>query len=157
MSTTACLSLIDILFSICYLGEEFMEGKALGSMPISEFWQKTLGMLSRAQDEIVKVSQIGKTQIDRSFLAHERHKLFQKLGELVYHLIKEEKVQLPELDRLVEHIDRLSSRINEMGDKVKDLTRFLSLKLDAEHETDAVKKEVSSRKNRLKKKKKEED
>ena len=133
-----------------------MERKASGSMPISEFWQKTLGALSRAQDEIVKVSQIGKTQIDRSFLAHERHKLFQKLGESVYQLAKEEKVKLPELDRLIEQIDRLSHRINEMGNKVKDLTRFLSLKLDAEHETDAIKKEVSARKARLKKKKKEE-
>jgi hypothetical protein len=125
-------------------------------MPISEFWQKTLGVISRAQDEIVKVSQIGKTQIDRSFLAHERHKLFQKLGESVYRLVKEEKIKIPELDRMVEHIDRLSHRINEMGDKVKDLTRFISLKLDAEHETDAIKKERSSKKVRLKRKKKEE-
>jgi len=132
-----------------------MDGKGLAPKPISDFWQKTLGVLARAQDEIVKVSQIGKTQIDRSFLIHERHKLFQKLGELVYSLVKEEKIQSHDLDRVVEQIDRLSKRIGEMGDKVKDLTRFLSLKLDAENETD-VKKERSSKKLRLKRKKKEE-
>ena len=122
-------------------------------MPISEFWQKTLGVLSRAQDEIVKVSQIGKTQIDRSFLIHERQKLFRKLGEMVYNLVKDEKIVFPDLDRAVEQIDRLSKRIGEMGDKVKDLTRFLSLKLDAGHETDTVKKERSAKKLRLKRKK----
>ena len=130
-----------------------MDGKGVGSKPISDFWQKTLGVLARAQDEIVKVSQIGKTQIDRSFLIHERHKLFQKLGELVYNLVKEEKIQSPDLDRVVEQIDRLSKRIGEMGDKVKDLTKFLSLKLDAANDTDVIKKERSSKKIRLKRKK----
>ncbi|GEM_PF-2095135 len=123
-----------------------MKNPALG-----DFWEKTLGVIARAQDEIVKVSQMGKTQIDRSFLKHERSKLYQKLGEMVYQSIKEEKIKLPDTDRLTDQIDRLSKRINEMGDQVKDLTQLLSFKLDAEQETD-LRKEVS-RKKFLRKKK----
>src|SRR5262249_22626568 len=117
------------------------------------WWEKTLGVIARAQDEIVKVSQIGKTQINRSFLLHERSRLFVKLGELSYQLVKQEKIKNSEVERMVEQIDRLSRRLEEMGHQMKDLTKALSFRLDADQETDAVKKEFSGKKGRLRKKK----
>jgi hypothetical protein len=126
--------------------------KVFESMPISEFWEKTLGVLARAQDEIVKVSQFGKTQIDRSFLVHERNKLYSKLGELSYAQVKEKKIACPEAERLVDQIDRLNKKIGEMAVKMKDLTRAIQNKLDVEQDTD-LKKEVSAKKLRLRKKK----
>src|SRR4030095_10870224 len=121
-------------------------------MPMNEFWEKTLGVIARAQDEIVKVSQFGKTQIDRSFLVHERNKLFSKLGQLSVEKIKEGKISFPEGERLAEQIERLNKRIEEMGARMKDLTKALSHKLEADSDTEE-KKEVSSKKIRIKKKK----
>ncbi|MFO1519743.1 MAG: hypothetical protein U1F57_08810 [bacterium] len=118
-----------------------------------QWWEKTLGVLARAQDEIVKVSQIGKAQINRSFLVHERSRLFVKLGDLAYQLAKEGKVKNSEIERFVDQIDRLSRRLEEMGDQMKDLTKALSLRLDADEETDAMKRELSAKKGRLRKKK----
>ena len=122
-------------------------------MAISEIWEKTLGVLVRAQDEIVKVSQFGKTQIDRSFLVHERNKLYSKLGQLSYSQVKGKKIEFPEAERVVDQIDRLNKKIEEMAEKMKDLTRVMRNKLDAEQDTDLVKKEVSAKKLRLRKKK----
>lgn len=120
---------------------------------LSTWWGKTLGILSRAQDEIVKVSQLGKTQIDRSFLTHERNKLFNKLGKLYYRLIKEDKIRMPDLNRVVDQIDRLSERIEAMEARVKGLTHDLSLKLDAEQETDLIRQKVKSHRFRIRRKK----
>ena len=120
---------------------------------MNEFWEKTLGVIARAQDEIVKVSQFGKTQIDRSFLVHERNKLFSKLGELTFQKIKEGKVPYPEAERLADQIERLNKRIEEMGERMKDLTKALSHKLEADTDTDPGKREVSGKKIRIKKKK----
>jgi NADH/NAD ratio-sensing transcriptional regulator Rex len=140
---------IDISSFICYAKRQ----RGFETMPISEFWEKTLGVLVRAQDEIVKVSQFGKTQIDRSFLVHERNKLYSKLGELSYSHVKEKKIQFPEAERVVDQIDRLTKKIEEMAEKMKDLTRVLRNKLDVEQDTDVIKREVSAKKMRVRKKK----
>jgi uncharacterized protein YoxC len=122
-------------------------------MAFSQWWSKTLSSLSRAQDEIVKVSQMGKIYVDRSFLIHERNKLFRKLGEISYQCVKAEKVKTPELSRLADQIDRMGKRIDEMKSRMKDLTHAVTLKLDAEQETDhEIKREVSKKKVRMKKK-----
>ena len=120
---------------------------------MNEFWEKTLGVIARAQDEIVKVSQFGKTQIDRSFLVHERNKLFSKLGQLSFQKIKEGKIPFPDAERLADQIERLNKRIEEMAVRMKDLTHALSHKLEADVDADAGKKEVSGKKIRIKRKK----
>ena len=105
-------------------------------MPLSNLWNKAKGALNRAQDEIVKVSQIGRIRMNRSFLTQERNKIFQRLGEISYDLILEKKIEYPDLNRLVEHITRMNRKIEEIELKLKELTRSLSVRLDADENSD---------------------
>ncbi|MBL7685220.1 MAG: hypothetical protein JNK65_04190 [Deltaproteobacteria bacterium] len=125
-----------------------------------QWLDKTFEVLSKAQEEIIKVSQVGKAQVDRSFLIHERNKLFQKMGEVSYALIKENHLQVKGLERFTDQIDRLNRRIHEKSDQMRLLTKFISSKLDIESEIDdqeapedeVVYKKLSRKKTSFKKK-----
>lgn len=99
-----------------------------------------IGVLGRAKDEVIKVSQIGKAQVNRSFLLHERKKLYRKLGEKVYSLVKEKQLHSESLDRLVDQLDRMNKKILEVENHMKELIKHFSSRLDAEEQTDVVKR-----------------
>ncbi len=115
-------------------------------MKASRLWMRAWGVIDRAQEEIIKVSQMGKTQINRSFLLHERNKLFRKLGEKAYVLAKEKKIKSAELDRLIDQLDRIGRKTDEIENRMKELTRDFSLRLDAEQNTDVKRQRKTARK-----------
>ncbi len=126
------------------------ESKEYSIMKASRLWMRALSTVSRAQEEIVKISQMGKTQINRSFLLHERNKLFRNLGEKTYFLAKEKKLKSVELDRLIDQLDRVGRKVSEIESRMKELTRDFSLKLDAEENTDIKKQKKNSKKIQVK-------
>ena len=117
-------------------------------MKTSRWWLRGIGILGRAKEEVIKVSQMGKTHLNRSFLIHERNKLHRKLGEKTHHLVKTKKLNLLDLDRLIDQIDRVGKKIREIEDQMKELTKDFSLKLDAEEQTDGVKRKVGRKKSK---------
>ena len=114
-------------------------------MKTSYWWNRGIKILDRAKEEVIKVSQMGKTHLNRSFLLHERNKLHRKLGEKTHHLVKMKKINLVDLDRLIDQIDRVGKKIIEIEDQMKELTKDFSLKLDAEEQTDIVKRKIGKK------------
>lgn len=93
-------------------------------------------MVGRVQDEVKKISSLGRTQMSRSFLMGERGRLFRRLGEICYPYLKKEGFDIPEVNRLVNQIERMSRKISEIEKQIGEITTHLSEKHDTGQGTD---------------------
>lgn len=100
------------------------------------WWDKALESWLKLKDEVIKVSQLGRTGFSRSFLIHERMKLTAQLGQEAYRWIIKNGSEELRLRKLVEQIQKLDSKIKHMDDKVSGITHHLSQNLNAEEGND---------------------
>lgn len=114
------------------------------------WWDKALGGWFRLKDEVIKVSQLGRAGLSRSFLIHERMKLTERLGEMSYRWICENGTNDPMQQRLAEQINKLNLRIVGIDEKMTGITNHLSQNLDASEGNDA---KLSRKKISLRRKK----
>ncbi len=112
------------------------------------WWDKALESWLKLKDEVIKVSQLGKTGFSRSFLIHERMKLTAQLGQEAYHWIIKNGSEESGLNKLVGQIQKLDSRIRQMDEKVSGITHHLSRNLNAEEGND-----ISSKRKLVRRKK----
>jgi len=113
------------------------------------WWDKAWESWFRLKDEVIKVSQLGRTGLSRSFLIHERMKLSALLGEQAYRWIAQHGSEDPLQSKLVDQIEKMNAKIRQMEEKVSGITHDLSLNLNAEVGNDApLKRRSSARKKK---------
>lgn len=102
------------------------------------WWDKTLDSWFKLKDEVLKVSQLGRAGLSRSFLIHEKMKLMAVLGKQAYHWISKNGSKDPVQQRLVDQIEKLNQKICSMDEKVSGITHHLSQNLNAEEGNDIL-------------------
>ncbi len=79
--------------------------------------KNTSRLLGQLREEVVRISQAGKKQIDRAFLKQEQAKIFIKLGKISFHWFQKHPTKDAEIKRLSTQIERLSAKIEELEKK----------------------------------------
>ncbi len=102
------------------------------------WWDKTLNSWFKLKDEVLKVSQLGRVGLSRSFLIHEKMKLTALLGEYAYRWIRENGSKDLHQQRLVDQIEKLNQKVRAIDEKVTGITNDLSHHLNAEEGNDIL-------------------